>query len=123
MGYLHDYGNPHRNDQIPAASAAPQEQRSFWRHFGRTVEFLPDEELEEMDLLEALSEAGRLEPDVVVAGVMKERKKERKRQKERKTERKNERKKGKDRIKREERTRTEKKGRKKGKETRDKRRK
>eukprot|EP00435_Cladocopium_sp_Y103_P034724 s2384_g9.t1 len=45
-------GVPHPPLNIPKT----EEQCSFWRHFGRTVEFLPDEELDEMDLLEALSE-------------------------------------------------------------------
>lgn len=45
-------GVPHPPLIIPKT----EEQCSFWRHFGRTVEFLPDEELGEMDLLEALSE-------------------------------------------------------------------
>lgn len=54
--------SPRKNNSLDAwrRFARSQEQCSFWRHFGRTVEFLPDEELGEMDLLEALSEAGRL---------------------------------------------------------------
>jgi len=45
-------GVPHPALMIPIT----QEQQNFWRDFGRRVEFLPEEELEDAHLLEALSE-------------------------------------------------------------------